>query len=398
MRVNVKMRFPLGPFRVLALRWGRIATGGLLAALLASSGCSDEETDKAVVAPSPVGATQRPIGIASQQHVAPPLRVRENFEVGANAYVRALTVESASNGLWVGTSLGVHEVDLATGALRNTFTRDHGLANEYVFAISIDHRGRKWFGTNAGGVSRYHDGEWKTFFPMHGLADYWVYSFASQSDGTLWIGTWAGVTRVDPVSGEFSNYLDELVNEWVYGIAVDSRDRVWFATEGGVSMLDGAHWSAWTHRDGLGAPNTDALPPSKNTGLGTRARHDLGVLRGGQPTYNPNYVFAVHAAPDDTIWVGTWGGGVSRFDSVAWRNYTTKDGLAGNIVYSIARDDDGVFWFGTDRGLSRFDGDDWLNFDRDSGLLDNHVYAIAVAPSGDVWVGTRGGVTRIGRQ
>jgi ligand-binding sensor domain-containing protein len=370
----------------------------LLVVILALSGCGDEEeADKGAVSPSPVKTTQGPSDSVANQRATPPLRVVEKFEVGANAYVRALTVESSSNSLWVGTSLGVHEVDLASGALRNTFTRDHGLANEYVFAIGIDHQGRKWFGTNAGGVSRYRDGEWKTFFPMHGLADYWVYSFASQSDGTLWIGTWAGVTRVDPVTGEFSNYLDELVNEWVYGIAVDSRDRVWFATEGGVSMFDGSRWSAWTHRDGLGAANTEELPPSKNTGLGTRARHDLGVLRGGRATYNPNYIFAIHAAPDDSVWVGTWGGGVSRFDSVAWRNYTTADGLAGNIVYSIARDSDGVFWFGTDHGVSRFDGDSWRTFDRAGGLMDNNVYAIAVAPSGDVWAGTRGGVTRIGR-
>jgi ligand-binding sensor domain-containing protein len=324
--------------------------------------------------------------------------VVEKFAVGTGVYVRALTVDAVTGSLWVGTSTGVLEVDLDSGALRNTFTREHGLANEYVFAIGIDHEGYKWFGTNAGGVSRYRDGSWKTYFPMHGLADYWVYSFASQSDGTLWIGTWAGVTRVDPASGEFTNYVDELVNEWVYGIAVDSRDRVWFATEGGVSMFDGAGWTAWTHRDGLGAPNAEVLPPSKNTGLGTRSRHDLGVLRAGQATYNPNYVFAALAAPDDAIWVGTWGGGVSRFDAGQWKNFTAADGLAGNIVYSIARDDAGVFWFGTDRGVSRFDGERWITFDRASGLLDNHVYAIAVAPTGDVWVGTRGGVARIGTQ
>jgi ligand-binding sensor domain-containing protein len=367
--------------------------GAAVLALLVLSACGEgDSADKGSAAESPAVA-----GTPSTQPPPAPPRVLERFEVGATVYVRALAIEPASNSLWVGTSGGVHEVDMATGALRNTFTRDHGLANEYVFAIGIDHRGRKWFGTNAGGVSRYRDGDWKTFFPMHGLADYWVYSFANQSDGTLWIGTWAGVTRVDAESGEFSNYLDELINEWVYGITVDSRDRVWFATEGGVSMFDGTRWSAWTHRDGLGAPNDESLPPSKNTGLGTRSRHDLGVLRGGRATYNPNYVFAIHAAPDDTIWVGTWGGGVSRFDGANWRNYTTSDGLAGNIVYSIARDRDGAFWFGTDGGLSRYDGERWHTFDRSSGLMENHVYAIAAAPSGDVWVGTRGGVTHIGR-
>ena len=136
-------------------------------------------------------------------------RVLERFEVGPSIYVRGLLVEPERNALWVGTSSGVHEVDLETRDLRNTFTRDHGLANEYVFAIGLDHQGHKWFGTNAGGVSRYKDGDWKVYFPMHGLADYWVYSFASQHDGTLWIGTWAGANSVDPLSGEFTTYVSE---------------------------------------------------------------------------------------------------------------------------------------------------------------------------------------------
>ena len=323
-------------------------------------------------------------------------RVLESFEVGAEAYVRALAVEPAKNALWVGTSLGVHEVDLGNGRLRNTYTRQHGLANEYVFAIGIDSAGYKWFGTNAGGVSRFKDGQWKTYFPMHGVADYWIYSFGEQKDKTWWIGTWAGVNKVDPRTGKFTTYVKELVNEWVYAIQVDSKDRVWFGTEGGVSLFDGKTWKSWTHKDGLGAPNDAGLPASANTGLGTRARHDLTTQVAGMNSYNPNYVFSILATPDKSIWAGTWGGGVGRFDGKRWTNLTTKDGLAGNIVYAIARSPDGALWFGTDNGLSRYDGKSWKTVGRAQGLLDANVYAVAVTPNGDVWAGTRKGVTRIG--
>jgi ligand-binding sensor domain-containing protein len=324
-------------------------------------------------------------------------RVKDAFEVGPSVYVRALTVEPARNALWVGTSAGVHEVDLASGKLRNTFTRKDGLANEYVFAIGVDRKGQKWFGTNAGGVSRYKNGQWKTFFPMHGLADYWVYSFGEQKGGDFWIGTWAGVNKVDGKSGKFSTYVKELVNEWVYGISVDTQDRVWFGTEGGVSMFDGRRWTSWTHQQGLGAPNNEQLPISTNTGLGTRSRHDLSVGAQGPATYNPNYVFSILAVPDGSVWAGTWGGGASRWDGKAWRNLTVKDGLAGNIVYSIARDQQGQLWFGTNRGVSRWDGKAFKNFGVAEGLLDANVYALAVAPDGDIWAGTRKGVARIGR-
>ena len=324
-------------------------------------------------------------------------RVKESFDVGPNVYVRALTVETARNALWVGTSAGVQEVDLASGKLRGTFTRKEGLANEYVFAVGLDREGQKWFGTNAGGVSRYKDGKWKTFFPMHGLADYWIYSFAEQKSGDFWIGTWAGVNKLDPKTGKFSTYVKELVNEWVYGIAVDALDRVWFGTEGGVTMYDGTAWVSWTHKDGLGADNSEQLPFSANTGLGTRTRHDLSVASVGKATYNPNYVFSMLAAADGSIWAGTWGGGAARWDGKRWTNLTAKEGLAGNIVYSMTQDREGQIWFGTNNGVSRWDGKQFKNLGLAEGLLDRNVYALAVAPNGDVWAGTKKGVARIVR-
>lgn len=332
---------------------------------------------------------------------APPVRnagerVLDTFDVGANVYVRALAVEKPNSTLWIGTSAGVHEIDLKTFKPRNTFTRKDGLANEYVFGIGIDTEGYKWFGTNAGGASRYKNGKWKTYFPMHGLADYWIYSFANDKKGNLWIGTWAGANHFDVKTKKFTTYVKELVNEWVYGLDVDSQGRVWFGTEGGVSMFDGKTWKSWTHKDGMGAPNADGLQASPNTGLGTRSRHDLTTLAGGALTYNPNYVFSLVAAPDGTIWAGTWGGGVARFDGKTWQNFTVKDGLSGNMVYAIARDTKGVFWFGTDNGVTRYDGKTWRKFGKKEGLLNNNVYALAISPSGDIWAGTKGGVTRIG--
>jgi len=326
-----------------------------------------------------------------------PWRVIDSFEVGPTVYVRSVTPEPSRGVMWVGTSAGVHEVELASLKPRNTFTRNDGLANEYVFSVGIDHQGYKWFGTNAGGASRYKDGKWKTFFPMHGLADYWVYCFASQKDGTLWIGTWAGANKVDPKTGKFTTYVKQLVNEWVYGLGVDSKDRVWFGTEGGVTMYDGKAWKSWTHKDGLGAANDEQLPFSTNTGLGTRTRHDLTTSLEGRATYNPNYVFSIHVAPDDSVWAGTWGGGVSRFDGKRWSNLSSKQGLVGNIVYSIAQTSDGALWFGTNKGVSRYDGKTWQSITKQHGLLEDNVYALAVAPSGEVWAGTRRGVTRIGR-
>ena len=133
----------------------------------------------------------------------------------------------------------------------------------------------------------------------------------------------------------------------------------------------------------------------RNTGLGTRNRHDLTISVGGSESYNPNYVFSTIADRDDAIWAGTWGAGVSRFKDGVWTSFTTADGLAGNVVYSIAQGPDGVYWFGTNNGLSRYDGDTWINYGVHEGLLGSDVYAIVVTPNNQVWVGTKRGVTRL---
>ncbi len=359
-------------------------------------GCSGDEPPPA----APVVTSQAPPKVAAGSAVTDKggYRVTASFNVGDSTYVRSLAIDNKSNALWVGTSVGVMEVDLTSTDLRATYTREHGLANEYVFGMHVDQKGDRWFGTNGGGVSKFTtDKQWKTYFPMHGLADYWVYSFAEQSDGTLWVGTWAGLSRLNSEKELFHTYLDELVNEWVYGLDVDSKDRVWIGTEGGVNMFDGTSWATWTHADGLGAPNDQNLPISTNTGLGTRSRHDLSVMGGGQLTYNPNYVFSLMVAADDTVWAGTWGGGVAHYDGKSWTNYSNRDGLAGNIVYSVAQDEKGGLWFGTNGGLSYFDGKLWRTFDKSDGLLDNNVYAIALDASGRIWVGSRSGVVMLVR-
>lgn len=367
-----------------------LTTLALLLAL-ALTGCGEEVTE--------LPPSQKSSPIASNP--APAFvryKLLDTFSIGDNLVARSLALETTNNTLWVGTSGGVMEIDLATQQPRNTYTRDHGLANEYIFGIFVDSQGNKWFGTNGGGVSRFKDGQWKTFFPMHGLADYWIYTFTEQADGTLWIGTWAGANSYDPKTEKFTTYVKELINEWVYGLDIDSQQRVWFGTEGGVSMFDGTQWREWNHDDGMGAANSEALPSSTNTGLGTRSRHDLSTLQLGSKTYNPNYVFSILVDDQDQVWAGTWGGGVARFDGEQWHNLSTRDGLAGNIVYSIARDAEGALWFGTDGGLSRYDGKDWQTFTIADGLAGNSVYAIQPTTAGEIWVGTLGAVSRFGKQ
>src|SRR5690606_36925676 len=70
-----------------------------------------------------------------------------------------------------------------------------------------------------------------------------------------------------------------------------------------------------------------------------------------------DFVFALHESADGTLWVGTYGGGIARFDRASgrFRRYTTDDGLPSNSVYGILEDASRRLWISTNRGLARFD-------------------------------------------
>jgi ligand-binding sensor domain-containing protein len=56
------------------------------------------------------------------------------------------------------------------------------------------------------------------------------------------------------------------------------------------------------------------------------------------------------------LWFGTTGEGVYRYDKKGFTQFTARDGLSSNTVWSIMEDKKGRIWFGTDSGLSRWDG------------------------------------------
>lgn len=60
--------------------------------------------------------------------------------------------------------------------------------------------------------------------------------------------------------------------------------------------------------------------------------------------------------PERYLWVGTKGGGLNRLDKRTglFTRYTTRKGLANNVVYGILTDNNGDLWISTNRGISAF--------------------------------------------
>jgi ligand-binding sensor domain-containing protein len=74
--------------------------------------------------------------------------------------------------------------------------------------------------------------------------------------------------------------------------------------------------------------------------------------------------------------------------------YSVKEGLAQTQVYSICSDDEGYLWFGTAGGASKFDGTQFYNFSTANGLTGNVVLSIQ-NHNGYLWIFSKNGVTRI---
>ena len=105
-------------------------------------------------------------------------------------------------------------------------------------------------------------------------------------------------------------------------------------------------------------------------------------------------------------WIGTYpyytgpnevvGGGVAKFDGINWTVYNTSNsGLPNNYINSIAIDNSGNKWIGTEGGLAKFDGTNWIVYTYfDSGLPSNNIVAIAIDNAGILWIGTSGGLAK----
>jgi ligand-binding sensor domain-containing protein len=141
---------------------------------------------------------------------------------------------------------------------------------------------------------------------------------------------------------------------------LQSRDGyMWFGTRAGLARFDGVRFTVFDDR----------------------ARDQL----------RDNEVWALLEV-DDSLWLGTYGGGLTRLRQGRFSFLTTKDGLVNDFVRALARDATGALWIGTDSGLSRFKDERFTNFKAADGLSHDGVRALHAGPDGRIWVATKGGL------
>jgi len=351
----------------------------------------------------PVGAppAQGKVGAAN----APDKRFT-HFRVG-NKNVKRIYVDGER--VWVGTSGGLIRYDTARDEYKLFDVRSGLLSNGIFYVGRL--QGRIVVGTYGGGMSLLNtSGEgWETYNVPEGLGDAFVYDVLEARNGDVWIATWSGVNRVkkgalkDGASWELytvENTGGGLPNDWVYGLAEGKNGEIWLATEGGMARFDQGQWTNWNHARGLGAPYEKVKDridfrsdPARYSSHHAKQKEEMG-LQGIDVAYNPNYVVALTVGPDGTVWAGTWGGGLARFDGASWTNLTAADGLPGNHIFMLHYDPGGTLWVGTNNGLARMEQGAFKVMTTADGLFSNAVFSMASAGK-SLWVGSYGGVAQI---
>lgn len=86
---------------------------------------------------------------------------------------------------------------------------------------------------------------------------------------------------------------------------------------------------------------------------------------------------------------------LTKGQQYSFQNYSVSEGLAQSQVYTMIEDHKGFLWLGTNGGgLSRFDGQKFETFSTRHGISDNHINNLFEDKSGNIWVATRNGLDR----
>lgn len=309
-----------------------------------------------------------------------------------------------------------------------------GLTQGSVYYMLKDSRGFMWFGTQDG-LNRYDGHRFQTYRPVldsrglpqpgsiHGIN---IFGIIEDPDGNLWIGTEEGLNRYDRLTDQF-----EFMHQNKSGTRhTEGRILPFSADETDLLYLSDADGLVrFAYRTGKRTVLAADLRPPKEYDLQSSTvrtpagdvwlHAPKGLMRYNLNDHSVSYyfsdrpdnvtgtvqaVFSFFVDADNLVWIGT-ADGLIRFDyrTKTHQTYSMADTGAVGAIYSIAPDQRGRLWLGTQRnGVVYFDkrarlfGHVRQPISSNRPLTDFEISKIFVDDMGIVWANADpGGLVRI---
>jgi PAS domain S-box-containing protein len=305
-----------------------------------------------------------------------------------------------SGSLWIGTShSGINKLSANSGQFslyRNNPSTLSSLGTNAVGAFSEDRYGNVWIGTWGAGLERFDPDTGRFVHFRHdpdnpnSLSDNLLLDIHVDEYGTVWAGTLGkGLNRVNAATGRVTHYFHDpekptsIADDNITAIISDQEGGLWIGTFGGLAHYD---------------PRTNAF---------TNFRNDPG----NPSSLNENKVVSLYLdSKRNTLWIGTWGGGLSQLDLndplhtdpqlatfVNYRHNTDDpSSISEDSVWAIHESADGSLWLGTQLGLNHFDpaAKTFAHYTEKHGLPNNVVLGILEDDHANLWLTTNNGLAQ----
>ncbi len=109
-----------------------------------------------------------------------------------------------------------------------------------------------------------------------------------------------------------------------------------------------------------------------------------------------NAINSIIQDKNEDMWFATWGGGATKYDGYSYTHYTENEGLKSNYLLAITEDYYGNIWFSYwEEGVTKFDGKYFTHYNKSNGLGGNTVFDIIEDNNNNLWFGmSDGGISR----
>jgi ligand-binding sensor domain-containing protein/serine phosphatase RsbU (regulator of sigma subunit) len=323
-----------------------------------------------------------------------------------NNIVRSIVMD-AQNRIWVGTDAGLNLFDRKTQQFTSwTYNANNpfSLPEKSIYALAVDKSNRLWVGTYGSGISRFNESEGKFYTYIFSESQIrrfsttevltqmlqfpekinQVRSLLVYDKDKLWVGTdGAGLAVFDLNQNEFIGILltHPQSKSRIHSMTDDGEGNIWLGMyEKGLNVYsrnDGLFqeyvpdardkfsirstsvkvvYADRNHNVWLGT-NGDGIDVSfKSSSIISHIRRSErpGV---GDNTLRSNEIFAVLEDYKNDLWIGSYGGGISRLhrSTGIYTHFPELSTSGNNAVLSLLETRDSSLWIGTwGDGINRY--------------------------------------------